>query len=1178
MDEYAKLEAQLGKVRRRWRRAAALSGLALVLLESIGLFTLVVLLSLFYGHLPWVRVVLLAAAAAAVGVLVVRHIVLPLRRPIDAEQVALYVEEHNDEFEGSLITAAEFGRKAHLAPTQAKMVQAVVHVADVQAERTRLGEIISFARLRKYAVAAGLCLAVYVVMCAVFPGTVGRHVVYALQPWRAEATPGLLGPDGRPLRAGLTPEEARRLEPIRFELSQGDVRLARGADLELEALLSREPDEPVLLSFRPAADAGDEEKWQPLPMRQIEKLHGYARTLQSVSEDMEVRVSSGPYVSETRHITVYDPIELRGVEIATHYPEYLRFPDRIETLTNGDVAAPIGSKVTVRVVVNTPLASGKLTWEDGRGQDLAVDPQRKNTARASFDVDESRHYSFEVTDIDGQVARSLGPSEVFALVDRPPTVDLFEPSRLVETHPFGEVTFSAKATDDFGVERVELVCLRFTPDGTSEQRLPLALKRPSDEEVPLPEVVDAYLKLLLEQVDPPLKAAEILSWYLEAKDRKPENPPAASDMHMIVILPFEMWGSYEFVPAEPPEEGDGPMDLADLLRQTWQLHRERGDLKAEQIKQRCGEIMEQMVSPVTGEMLPVTKMPKNAPPRVVEAIRRAQNYARQAHGALGEQDTAQAVTYLRLGLAELTAAGITDTETLLKEGAMPPGAVAAGAQQKQASRLLEMFAEIKLDLERQLGAKLEGNLQQARTAEEAGEAVEGIRSQQQGIANQARQLAKDPDAAGEGAPMARLAQGERALAQEARSVAAGLKASRQAEGQFDAAADKIDRASAAMRDAAGHLDRGQARQAVTKAAEADKLLVAAAEELVEGRLRDLQAALAEAEAMVEGMLLDQQQMRTQTQALADEVRRAAGAQASAKQKRELKKVSFRQAKLKGRFEAFGGKMDKLRTWAASGSRSDTAKHVEGAHRASKRSQPGQKMANAVVELGSFKAKAAADEQRKAAEGLAAILTELQAAGDTLAATREQGLKRALREAKAIEKGVAELAGKSGEAASGKGDEAGGEEGEAASGKGDEAGGKGEETGGEEGEAASGKSDETGGEGGPSPDRRRQLGREVASGIRRLSRQLGQRDYGVGTDAASLQRVGRDPSLEARLVAEPASQERLFRLARRVSDKLEAELEATAKAKRILSVQREDCPPRYRHLVGKYYEALSKREK
>jgi len=323
---------------------------------------------------------------------------------------------------------------------------------------------------------------------------------------------------------------------------------------------------------------------------------------------------------------------------------------------------------------------------------------------------------------------------------------------------------------------------------------------------------------------------------------------------------------------------------------------------------------------------------------------------------------------------------------------------------------------------------------------------------------------------------------------------------------------------------------------------------------------------------------------------------------TAKQKRELKKLAFQQATAKGKFENFSEKMDKLNQWAGDTARTDTAKQIQDAHRQLQRTQPGQKMANSVVELTALKPTPAAGQQKEAEAGLAQTLTKLQAASDTLAATREEGIKRALREAKAVEKGVDQLAnadakpedkaakpddkaGKPDDKAGKPDDKAGKPDDKA--GKPDDKAGKPDDKAGKPDDKA-GKPDEKAAKGGEkpaenggqqlTPEQRRELGKEIASSVRRLDRQITNRDFNLSKDVAVLARVAQDPALEAKLATDSEVQKRLRDVVARVSDKLEAELESTAKAQRILSSEQEECPPKYRLMVNKYYEALSKKQR
>jgi hypothetical protein len=106
-NDYGQLSAQFGVVRRAWKRAAALSGLAIVVTEGIGIFTALLFLDWLYQPQPTVRIAVGALALVALVYLLIRHVVKPLLRQIPDDQIALYIEEHRSDLDGVLITAAE---------------------------------------------------------------------------------------------------------------------------------------------------------------------------------------------------------------------------------------------------------------------------------------------------------------------------------------------------------------------------------------------------------------------------------------------------------------------------------------------------------------------------------------------------------------------------------------------------------------------------------------------------------------------------------------------------------------------------------------------------------------------------------------------------------------------------------------------------------------------------------------------------------------------------------------------------------------------------------------------------------------------------------------------------------------------------------------------------------------
>ena len=473
INDYGQLSARFGVVRRAWKRAAALSGLAIVASESIGIFTAMLFLDWLYQPLSAVRIGMWGVALAAIAYFLARHVVKPLLRKIPNEQIALYIEENRTELDGVLITAAEFGRKREqLTGRQADIIDTVVHEAAARSARTQVSHMVDFSRLKKYGIGAAACIAAYVLLSLMFPDTFAHHLGRIFQPWRATE-------EDKARHAAA----AAQAEPIRLTLSKGDTSLPRGTSFDFEATLSKPKpaEQAVTLYFRPRT-AGAE--WQKLAMTEIEKLNGFQGSLADVSEDLEFYVACGADKSDTYRLTVYDPLIVQSLEMATHYPDYVKQPDRVEKPSPGDVTALIGSKVTLRVLTSTPLKDGQIKWSNGQTADVTVDPQSKATATVSFEVKEDATYDYTLTDVNGQQAVSAAPLSVHVIPDTPPTIEVKSPQSPVLTHMLGEVDFQGEADDDFGVEGHRSRLLRASDADRAEPqetRLPLPLTRRRSE-------------------------------------------------------------------------------------------------------------------------------------------------------------------------------------------------------------------------------------------------------------------------------------------------------------------------------------------------------------------------------------------------------------------------------------------------------------------------------------------------------------------------------------------------------------------------------------------------------------------------------------------------------------------------------------------------------------------------
>ena len=1220
MTDYARLAAQLNTVRRAWKRRTALAGFAMVLLESLAVFTLILLVDWLYQPALLVRVALFALALGAVAALLARHVLVPLFRKIPDEQLALYVEEHRKDFEGALMTAAEFGRGDRATPEQAGMIAAVVDEAAARASRVNLPGVVDLRRLRKYGLAAAILLVVYAGMCVLFPQTVGHHAARVLTPWRP--TPEDLGVSGEGVTPAARPfQEAMKL-PIQFTLSKGDTRLPRGGEFALEATLSRPADGPVVLRFRAAAD-GEKAPWRELPMKEVDRLNGFAAALKDVNEEMQFCVTSGRYASQIHRISVYDPLVVEGLEVTTRFPAYLKLPDRVEPGQGGDVAAPIGSTVTLRLRANNALASGALRWQDGPEQGLSIgDP--KTWASASFEVQKDASYTFVVRDTDGQELASTVPFAVRALKDQPPRVEVKSPRIDIATHPLGQITVEAEAGDDFGVEGVDLVYQVASDAGPPEVRMPLKAKPLPPVQNPDGKTVGGTVLLAMEDFRPHLAPGALLTYYVESRDQKGQK--AASDIYMVTVTPFEEWATWGIESTEIAEAGVMPSPLSVILAAVWHLHTQKETLPPEEFGKQSEELARTMVHPTTGEVFPFVNM-KKVPPEKIERAKRIPELAKKAHAALLKHDTAKAVEYLRLGVAELAFLGLSESPTLMAKGSSPIGApepmpdsalaqiatftleavaegVPAGGavgpveliapgyrrelkKAEEAEKLKKKAEELKKDeqnvLDRALAMASKGGEQQPGDQQGAQQAG-GQQGGAQAGGQQGGQQAGGQGGGGDSPQV--LAGDQRKLAARAKETAMDAKAAAGLDPNFGKMGDKMNDAARDMFAAADKMQKGDMDRALADVKRAQDNILEAVKSVQSLQMHSLEQALDLAQAHAERLLRDQVEIRSGTRAVAGKMGPAAKPDPA--QQRDLKGLAFRQGETRVNMERLKEEVGALREWILKGVKAETARGIEDANRGIERHQIVQKMTNAAVELDGLRASSAADEQAKAETGLQVVVDKLREAAGTLASDYKSELARAKFEADRVAAALEQLGGKVGGAQSG-GRQTGGQGGQQAGGQqaggqqgGQQTGGQqggqqagGQQAGGQQGGQQAGGQQGGGQTGGPlSGEAQRELSHRAASDLASLTRHLESRRL-AAEEAGEIRKVLDDPNTLAKvLAADEAKREELLGVVRKVGNKLMAELEAKLQAERLKDFQREECPPQYRPLVNKYYELLS----
>ena len=539
MDSYQPIRELIAAVRARWRllgvlRATVRGAAAASAMLGAGLVAAqwanrspILLMTIVAGS------IVLAAGALAWAAAPLRHV------PSD-RRVARFIEEGVPALDDRLITAVDYVESG--ARTSAVLAGPMLADAAIQARQVDLDAILPSTTLQRAGWrAAGATL---VLMLVAFFGA---------------------GPARRSLDAAslvLFPSRAR------LSVQPGDARVTAGSPLTIEARLvgSRAPVDAQL-----ELDGGD----RPRLVAMAGGDPGTFRLpLGAVSAPFRYRVIAGKVTSPIYAVTVARPPRVTRVDLEYTYPAALGLKPRLEQ-DSGDIYAPSGTNVRVRIHTDLPAATGRLTFTAANALPLESDEPTMMSATVSVASDST--YRVVLADRDG--LSSEGDTDYFirVLEDRPPEVHVTKPATDRGVTRLEEVDIEARAEDDHGVERLELV---YAVRGRGEQTV--ALRVPDHA-----TSVTARHTLFLEDLD--IQPGDFVSYYVRAWDRTGGTRPreARSDIFFLDVKPYEQ----EFALAQSQSmSGSGYSGALDELvnkqRQvvvaTWKLNRRAENAKGAQ--------------------------------------------------------------------------------------------------------------------------------------------------------------------------------------------------------------------------------------------------------------------------------------------------------------------------------------------------------------------------------------------------------------------------------------------------------------------------------------------------------------------------------------------------------------------------------------------------------------------
>ncbi|HEY7497663.1 MAG TPA: DUF4175 family protein [Vicinamibacterales bacterium] len=348
---------------------------------------------------------------------------------------------------------------------------------------------------------------------------------------------------------------------VQLEILPGDARVVSGQPLAIRAIVRVRGSALTRFVPRLTVLAGTDERSVPM----TSNGDGFQFAFESIDRSFRYRVAAGSASSREYTVTALHAPRVERIDLRYDYPAFTKLQPRDES-DGGDVYAPAGTAVRVRVHTDKPIASGSLALGGASTLPLARTGDRQLEGTLVLSRDDSYRVALE----DADNLRSKGDTEYFIRImdDRPPDVRIVRPLGDQQITPLEEVAIEARADDDHGIARFELV---YAVAGRAPKVVPLAIATGT-------EAVKAGTYLLAAE-DLRVQPGDVITYYARARDvgRGKRPSETRSDMLFLEVRPF----SEEFVNAQSQAAGAMAGDQIDtliaaqkeIINATWNIER-----------------------------------------------------------------------------------------------------------------------------------------------------------------------------------------------------------------------------------------------------------------------------------------------------------------------------------------------------------------------------------------------------------------------------------------------------------------------------------------------------------------------------------------------------------------------------------------------------------------------------
>jgi hypothetical protein len=532
MTAIVQLDDYLRRVEMRLRILAASCGAAVTAGGALLLTLLLVWIANRFRFaqdvvLP-LRLLLFAALAAAIAF----ALALPLSK-LNRKRVTRLAEQHVPSFGERLLTVTE--RRDESNPFTELIAEDAMRVANQHAPHRFADSRLLFGALAVAALAVGVLT------------------------WLITAAPGYWGYGASLLWTGSANPGKRPLYDLTVQ--PGNKTIRRKSDQLITAQVLGFTAHQVTLH----AQYGGATKWDAISMQPGTDGNAFQFKFVGLADPVEYYIQADDAQSKHFKISVRDLPVVKRVRVALHFPSELRLKDAVQD-PGGDIRAVEGTQADISVLTDKPLDHGVILLENGSRLDLTKGEGNWLSAKMPVRKDGSYH----VAAIDSSEAIRISDDYfIESGKDEPPSIRIAKPGKDPHVTPIEEVPVTIEASDDFGVEGLDL---HYSVNGGAEQVLPLLKAKGAKE---------ASGTTLLSLENFKLVPGDLVALYATARDA---THTAHSEIVFAQAEPFDFKFSQGQQAAGGGGMGGQESDISERQKQiiaaTWNQTRDPGKNRA----------------------------------------------------------------------------------------------------------------------------------------------------------------------------------------------------------------------------------------------------------------------------------------------------------------------------------------------------------------------------------------------------------------------------------------------------------------------------------------------------------------------------------------------------------------------------------------------------------------------